>query len=93
MMPYSDVASMSPDAILAYYNSMVMPDGSEYPSKEADAKLTEIVGLTKNQFMQVIPVFNLSSVFSDKMYFWPIAHTELKRNKNLVQNPGWTYND
>ena len=47
----------------------------------------------KNQFMQVIPVFNLSSVFSDKMYFWPIAHTELKRNKNLVQNPGWTYND
>ncbi len=28
MMPYSDVASMSPDAILAYYNSMVMPDGS-----------------------------------------------------------------
>ena len=28
MMPYSDMASMSPDAILAYYNSMVMPDGS-----------------------------------------------------------------
>ncbi|MBQ6470112.1 MAG: SMC family ATPase [Lachnospiraceae bacterium] len=33
--------------------SLLMPDGSEYPSKEADAKLTEIVGLTKNQFMQV----------------------------------------
>ena len=47
----------------------------------------------RDKFMQVIPVFNLSSVFSDKMYFWPIAHTELKRNKNLVQNPGWTYND
>ena len=47
----------------------------------------------KDDFMQVIPTFNLSSVFSDKMYFWPISHTELKRNKNLVQNPGWTYND
>ena len=47
----------------------------------------------RDDFMQVIPCFNLSSVFSDKMYFWPISHTELKRNKNLVQNPGWTYND
>ena len=47
----------------------------------------------KDDFMQVIPTFNLSSIFSDKMYFWPISHTELKRNKNLVQNPGWTYND
>lgn len=47
----------------------------------------------KDEFMQVIPCFNLSSVFADKMYFWPISHTELKRNKNLVQNPGWTYND
>lgn len=33
--------------------SLIMPDGSEYPSKETDAKLLEIVGLTKNQFMQV----------------------------------------
>ena len=30
-----------------------MPDGTEYPSKETDGKLREIVGLTKNQFMQV----------------------------------------
>ena len=26
-----------------------------------------------------------------KMWFWPINHTELKRNKRLTQNPGWTY--
>ena len=30
-----------------------MPDGMEYPSKETDRKLQEIVGLTKSQFMQV----------------------------------------
>ena len=33
--------------------SLIMPDGMEYPSKEADSKLQEIVGLTKSQFMQV----------------------------------------
>ena len=33
--------------------SLTMPDGSEYPAKETDAKLMEIVGLTKEQFMQV----------------------------------------
>ena len=31
--------------------------------------------------------------FTPKMYFWPIKHDELKRNKRLTQNPGWTYND
>lgn len=33
--------------------SLTMPDGSEYPQKETDRKLEEIVGLTKGQFMQV----------------------------------------
>lgn len=48
---------------------------------------------TKDEFMKVVPVFNLTSTFADKMYFWPISHSELKRNKKLTQNPGWTYND
>ena len=39
------------------------------------------------------PISNLSATFSSKMYFWPIKHDELKRNKRLTQNPGWTYND
>lgn len=39
----------------------------------------------------VIP--SLPTTFSRKMYFWPIKHSELKRNKRLTQNPGWTYND
>ena len=33
--------------------SLMMPDGTEYPSKEADKKIEELVGLTKQQFMQV----------------------------------------
>ena len=33
--------------------SLLMPDGTEYPQKETDRKLEEIVGLTKSQFMQV----------------------------------------
>lgn len=33
--------------------TLFMPDGTEYPSKETNAKLLEITGLTKSQFMQV----------------------------------------
>lgn len=33
--------------------SLIMPDGMEYPQKETNRKLEEIVGLTKEQFMQV----------------------------------------
>ncbi|MBO6163431.1 MAG: SMC family ATPase [Lachnospiraceae bacterium] len=33
--------------------SLIMPDGTEYPSKETDARLEELLGLNKNQFMQV----------------------------------------
>lgn len=47
----------------------------------------------KDLFHTPVPVSNLSATFSDKMYFWPIKHSELKRNKRLTQNPGWTYND
>ena len=33
--------------------SLILPDGSEYPPKETDSKIVSIVGLTKDQFMQV----------------------------------------
>ena len=33
--------------------SLIMPDGSEYLQKEANEKIEELVGLTKQQFMQV----------------------------------------
>lgn len=47
----------------------------------------------KDLFHTPVPVNSLPTNFSRKMYFWPIAHSELKRNKLLTQNPGWTYND
>ncbi|WP_334167783.1 RagB/SusD family nutrient uptake outer membrane protein [Phocaeicola paurosaccharolyticus] len=33
---------------------------------------------------------SLTTIFTTKMWFWPIHHDELKRNKFLTQNPGWT---
>ncbi|RKD91346.1 RagB/SusD family nutrient uptake outer membrane protein [Mangrovibacterium diazotrophicum] len=47
----------------------------------------------KDLFHTPVAEFSLQSTFSRKMWFWPIKHSELKRNKRLTQNPGWTYND
>lgn len=33
---------------------------------------------------------SLPTIFARKMWFLPIHHDELKRNKELTQNPGWT---
>ncbi|MEC3878193.1 RagB/SusD family nutrient uptake outer membrane protein [Parapedobacter sp. 10938] len=47
----------------------------------------------RDLFHQPVAVWALKTTFSDKMWFWPISHSELKRNHRLTQNPGWTYND
>lgn len=47
----------------------------------------------RDLFHQPIAVWALKTTFADKMWFWPISKTELKRNKRLTQNPGWNYND
>lgn len=64
--------------------SLIMPDDSEYPPKETDRKLEEIVGLTKNQFMQVAMIaqgefMELLRAKSDdkKVIFRKLFHTEL----------------
>ncbi len=64
--------------------SLTMPDGSEYSQKETDAKLMEIVGLTKEQFMQVAMIaqgefMELLRAKSDdkKMIFRKLFHTGL----------------
>ncbi len=44
-------------------------------------------------FQTPVNSWGLQSTFSDKMWFWPISHAELKANSRLTQNPGWTYND
>lgn len=41
-------------------------------------------------FHTPVEIPSLPSIFTTKMWFWPINHTELKRNKELSQNVGWT---
>lgn len=43
-----------------------------------------------DQFHTPVMCTSLPTIFAEKMWLCPIAHTELKHNVNLVQNPGWT---
>lgn len=47
----------------------------------------------RDEFHKIVPAFELKSTFSDKLWFWPIRHDELKHNKRLTQTPGWTSYD
>lgn len=44
----------------------------------------------REEFHRPIAIPNLPSTFSEKLWLWPIKHSELQRNKRLTQNPGWT---
>ncbi len=44
----------------------------------------------RDLFHKPVETPSLPSIFTLKMWFWPIHHDELRRNKYLVQNPGWT---
>lgn len=41
-------------------------------------------------FHVIVETPSLPSIFTLKMWFWPIHFDELRRNKYLTQNPGWT---
>lgn len=47
----------------------------------------------RDMFHVPVQVSSLPTTFAEKTYFWPIKHDELRRNRRLTQNPGWTYND
>lgn len=84
--------------------SLIMDDGTEYPPKETDRKLEEILGLTKGQFMQVAMIaqgefMELLRAKSDdkKVIFRKLFHTELyqkiidelaRRRKETFQEMG-----
>ena len=64
--------------------TLTLPDGSVYPLKETDAKLRELIGLTKEQFMQIAMIaqgefMELLRAKSDdkKKIFRKLFHTEL----------------
>lgn len=44
----------------------------------------------REEFHRPIAIPNLPSTFSEKLWLWPIKHSELQRNKRMTQNPGWT---
>lgn len=49
---------------------------------------------TKNMrdiYYEPILIQDFPCTFTSKMWFWPISQDELKRNRRLTQNPGWTY--
>jgi hypothetical protein len=46
-----------------------------------------IMGEVPEDYYNVVTLHNLT--FSKKEYLWPIAQSELQKNPNLIQNPGW----
>ena len=46
--------------------------------------------LTKNEDGTITYKRNVvNRVWDDKMYFFPIPASEMRKNPNLSQNPGW----
>ncbi|MDR0541101.1 MAG: RagB/SusD family nutrient uptake outer membrane protein, partial [Dysgonamonadaceae bacterium] len=45
----------------------------------------------KQMDLWIVPheISNIPAIFSEKMYLWPISHSELKKNRKMTQNPGW----
>lgn len=43
----------------------------------------------KDDFFRKTLIRDSKRLFSRKQYLWPIPRTEIVKNKNIVQNPGW----
>lgn len=67
---------------------------TDAPSEESAPIYGNNVWVTGNSpdiFHTPVAVPSLPTIFSLKMWFWPIHWDELRSNKELTQNPGWTY--
>lgn len=63
------------------------------PVEEATPVVGCNMNMTESQrelFDTPVPIPSLPTIFVDKMYLWPISHSELRKNRKLTQNPGWT---
>lgn len=63
------------------------PDEESAPIYGCNALVTDD---RKELFHTPVAIPSLPSIFTLKMWFWPIHWDELRRNKELTQNPGWT---
>jgi hypothetical protein len=46
-----------------------------------------IMGATTEEYYNVVTI--AVPTFTTKEYLWPVMESELRTNKNLIQNPGW----
>ncbi len=76
-----------------YYDLRRWMDAAIEESKPVYGCNVLMTNKQQDDFQRIVPIYSLPTVFYDKMYFWPISTGELKRNQNLVQNPGWKYFD
>lgn len=51
----------------------------------------EIVKQADDSFYYNYNIVARTSIFEDKMYWYPIPQEEMQGNKKLTQNPGWNY--
>lgn len=76
-----------------YYDLRRWKDAAQEETMEVWGCNMNATSDQKELFHIPVRVPSLPNVFVDKSYLWPISHTELRRNRKLTQNPGWTYFD
>lgn len=76
-----------------YYDLRRWKDAAQEETMQAWGCNMNMTEQQRELFHVPIIISSLPTLFVDKMYLWPISHSELKKNKKLTQNPGWTYYD
>jgi len=72
-----------------YYDLRRWKDAPKEEGEPITGCNTFITQKNAEYFYEQVKIPHLQTVFSKKMYFWPISYEELKRNKYLTQAPGW----
>lgn len=73
-----------------YYDLRRWKDAEEEESQQIYGCNPKMSENERDLYHTMIIISNLPTTFNRKMYFWPIQHDELRKNKLLTQNPGWT---
>lgn len=66
------------------------------PVEEATPVMGCNMNMTEQQrdlFYIPVVIPSMPTIFVRKMYLWPISYSELRKNRKLTQNPGWTMFD
>lgn len=72
-----------------YYDLRRWKDAPKEEGEPVYGCNTQMTIENRELFHQQVEVPHIRTVFSKRMYFWPIDFDELKRNKRLTQAPGW----